>query len=394
MLKVLHLFDEYLPPSQIWAYHLLSNLKEVEVHIGAQYFWKNNFYPDHFTFTDQLNINLDQYATWGKRRLLVRAWLKLNQLFWTRSKLPIAYLLNYLKRNQIDLIHTHFGPVGCEFMELAKRSGLPYIVSFYGYDYQKLPTINPSYRTRYQQLFQQADLVLSEGPTAKQQLLQLGVPDSKAALAPLGVVLDQIPFIARKKQVFSLRLIQVASFTEKKGHLYSVQAFAEAIKTCPNMKLDLIGADRDGLSLQRVREFIESRDLGKHIRILDFVSFQELPSHLEGSDVFIHPSCVAQDGDTEGGAPVILLEAQASGLPIISTQHCDIPNVVADGNSGVLVPERNIEALVKAIKFFYAMDEQEYQLMSKKARRFISHNYDIRDSAQTLHQYYLKLAMH
>ena len=67
------------------------------------------------------------------------------------------------------------------------------------------------------------------------------------------------------------------------------------------------------------------------------------------ADLFLSPSITASNGDTEGGAPVAIIEAGASGLPVISTRHADIPEVVLDGHTGLLSPERNVHGLVAAI---------------------------------------------
>lgn len=386
--KVLHLFDEYLPPSQIWAYNLLRHLEGVEVHIGARYFWKQNFYDEAFQFTDPLGISYARFTKSRNRSFRERLWLKISQISMIRSNMFDNYLIDYVKLNRIDAIHVHFGPVGWEFMNIAKSCGLPYLVSFYGYDYQKLLKVNPVFRSRYQELFQEVDLVISEGPHAKAQLCHIGVPANKAVVSPLGVDLSQVPFVLRNKQAASLHLIQVASFTEKKGHLYTVQAFAKALQTCPNMKLDLIGRDRDGQSLRKVKELVEAEGIANKVTFMDFVPYEDLGNHLERSDVFIHPSCTAEDGDTEGGAPVILLEAQASGLPVISTKHCDIPSVVAVGKSALLVEERQVTALSEALKFFYHLDQDAYQQWSRAARQQVAENYDIKKSAGVLRQHY------
>lgn len=391
MLKVLNLFDEYLPPSQIWAYNLLSHLKEVEIHIAAKYYWKNNFYHPTFKFTEPLDPSFAKYTDSGNRSITKRLWLRLSKISLQRSYIHINYLADYIKCNKIDLIHAHFGPVGWDYLETSKRTGLPYLVSFYGYDYQKLPNVNPVYNGRYQKLFKHVELVLSEGPHAREQLINLGVPSAKAVVAPLGVNLNKIRFKRRVKQARSLRMIQVASFTEKKGHIYTIKAFAEALQACPNMQLELIGGDRDGHSLQKVKQLIEAKGLLDKVTVLDFVSFDDLSSHLDRCDVFIHPSCTAENGDTEGGAPVILLEAQASGLPIISTKHCDIPAVVLDGESGILVGERQTTELVDAIKYFYHLDQDHYQIMSRTARQFVTQHYDLEKNAEILYQYYRRV---
>jgi colanic acid/amylovoran biosynthesis glycosyltransferase len=85
------------------------------------------------------------------------------------------------------------------------------------------------------------------------------------------------------------------------------------------------------------------------------VEFAGMLPHLEvlrrltTATVLIHPSATAADGDSEGGAPTILLEAQAIGTPIVSTRHADIPHVVPPGPGVLLCAEHDVEALASAL---------------------------------------------
>jgi colanic acid/amylovoran biosynthesis glycosyltransferase len=107
--------------------------------------------------------------------------------------------------------------------------------------------------------------------------------------------------------------------------------------------------------------------------------------------VFIHPSCYSQNMDCEGGAPIVLLDAQATGLPVISTTHCDIPDEVSHGLTGLLSPEKDVESLAKSIEIFYHMGQDEYDEFSVRARLHVSRTYDIRSNAKKLRQLYQEI---
>ena len=107
--------------------------------------------------------------------------------------------------------------------------------------------------------------------------------------------------------------------------------------------------------------------------------------------MFIHPSREAADGDCEGGAPIVLLDAQATGLPAISTRHCDIPEEVLDGESGLLVSEGDTEALAHCIRTFYGMGQQEYDAFAHAGRAHVETCFDIRVNATSLRSIYEEL---
>ena len=114
------------------------------------------------------------------------------------------------------------------------------------------------------------------------------------------------------------------------------------------------------------------------------IPYSTLHQLLKTYDVFLHPSCHSRQGDCEGGAPIVLLDAQATGLPIISTRHCDIPNIVADQVCGILCDENSISNLSFAIERFYKMNSEEYRSFSENARLAVEANHRIQDCSRKL----------
>jgi colanic acid/amylovoran biosynthesis glycosyltransferase len=98
----------------------------------------------------------------------------------------------------------------------------------------------------------------------------------------------------------------------------------------------------------------------------------------------------AQDGDSEGGAPTVILEAQAAGMPVIATNHADIPNIVVPGQSALLSNERDVEGLVKNIAHLLDHPEQ-WEIMGKEGRAFVEKFHDIKKEAEALEQKYRSL---
>jgi len=111
---------------------------------------------------------------------------------------------------------------------------------------------------------------------------------------------------------------------------------------------------------------------------------------MQQGDLFVHPSVVAADGASEGGAPTTILEAQALGMPVLSTYHCDIPNVTVPGQSALLVPERDSKALAQALRSLLDHPEN-WEGMGRAGREHIERFHNIDKEVPALESRYLRL---
>ncbi len=391
-LKILHLFNSYLPQTENWAFRLVKNLPDVEIHVGAHHYLKNNFYEPGFHFIDNyfdglrnLNRHLNKK---NPGEFLQKLFIKAIPFIFGKTENLFA---NYAKSNKIDLLHAHFADVGWQFLKVAQKTGIPYVISFYGWDYEKLPFTKPEFAGYFNILFQKAHGFICEGTHGAGIIKQLGCPKEKIHIVHLGVQPDEIPVHKRIKKSGELKLVQIASFTEKKGQIHAVKAFAEALKTCPDMHLTFVGGNNGSTAKAEVEKFIAAQRLTQNIKILDPIDFSQLHGFLKDYHVFIHPSCYAADRDCEGGAPIVLLDAQATGMPVIATTHCDIPEEVIHGQTGLLSQEINVNDLTVNIKAFYEMDNDNYQRYAQLARMHIERQYDISRNAEELIKVYQQI---
>ena len=90
--------------------------------------------------------------------------------------------------------------------------------------------------------------------------------------------------------------------------------------------------------------------------------------------IFLSPSVTAHDGDTEGGAPVILIELSATGMPIVSSFHCDIPEVIPHRKSGLLTKERDVDGLAENL-LWYINNPEKWEPMTRFGRAHVERNY-------------------
>lgn len=378
-MNVLHCFHSYLKTTENWAFSLIRNLPDTKCFIASKHFEKCNFYDSAFTYLEfPLRKITPQSGGWLEKRYNRFAHKMIRRFY------P-AFLGHYA--SEAELIHSHFSFVGWDYRKLALKMNVPHIISFYGFDYEWMPHNEPKWLDRYRLLFEQADLFLCEGEHGARILEKSGCPTHKIEVCRLGVECAQIPCFDRQKVAGELHLLQIASLTEKKGHRYTVEAFVTALEKCPEMTLTIIGGDSEGIKARLLQQ-IPPDLLGTRIFFIDRIDFSQLHNFMKNYHLFIHPSCYSEGRDCEGGAPVVLLDAQATGMPVVATTHCDIPSVVCDGFSGLLAAEKDTTALVNFINRFYAMGQDEYSRFSASARLHVEQHYDVRKNAVELKRIY------
>lgn len=379
-MKVLHCFKTYLKPSQVWVYNLIKHLPDVQNVIACEKFLHTNFYSKQFAYVDYPEKIMNVSSS-GFIKKIINFILGVLRLFY----------FNYIAMNhKVHIIHAHFGMVGWNNIELAKKMKCKYVVSFYGYDYEYKPFIDPSWIKKYKKMWSLADMFVCEGNHGKKLLQKYGCPEKKIHVNRLGVDVNSIRYYKRTKKTKELALVQVASFVPKKGHLDTLGAVAKAIECCPGIRLTLVGGDPQGYKKVILEEVVRL-NLEKNVETIDHIDFGLLHQFLNGFHTFIHPSRYTEEMDCEGGAPVVLLDAQATGMPVISTYHCDIPEEVLNDVTGKLVEEKNQIALSNAIKAFYDMGQKEYDQYAKSARIHVETEYDIIKNSKKLKSMYESL---
>ncbi len=385
--RILHLFGTYLPNTENWAYNLIRHIPESNIFIAANQY-NENFQDEQFHFyRHSFSALEDRYVQLDKKKPIQLAQKIYYRLF-KYPRLLLRGIKRFAKENKIELIHIHFANVAWFYHAIASDLNVPMVISFYGWDYEKLPHLYPEYQDRFKILFAKASAIICEGPHGAKILEKAGCPKEKIKIVRLGVQTNQIPFVKRTKKAAELKLIQLASFTQKKGHIYSVKAFHLALKECPNMHLTLVGGEREDGRQAHIIQYIKKHRLQKKISILSSIDYSTLHSFLADFQVFIQPSCYADDFDCEGGAPIAILDAQATGMPIIATTHCDIPMEVIDDETGLLSPEKDAAGIRESISRFYEMEQVEYDGFAQAARRHVEAEFEVEKNAEQLGRTY------
>jgi len=211
-------------------------------------------------------------------------------------------------------------------------------------------------------------LFLCEGTHGAGLLERQGCPQEKIGVSRLAVRSASIQPVAKEKRPGELRLIQIATMSEKTGHRYTLEAFLAALEDCPGMHLTFVGADMPNNQVS-IGSWLKARtrEAGAEdkVTLIPRIPFDRLHSYLSAFHVFIHPSVYAENRDSEGGAPIVLLDAQATGMPVIATTHCDIPDEVIYERTGLLAVERYVSETAAHIRRFYEMRQEEYRFATR-----------------------------
>jgi colanic acid/amylovoran biosynthesis glycosyltransferase len=257
--------------------------------------------------------------------------------------------LRVLRRTGASLIHAHFGPEGCDAIKLAEAAGIPLITTFYGYD-ANLPWRSPEWKSRYRELFARGALFLAEGPALARRVEQLGCPPEKIRVQRLGVEIEKYPSVSRTLgRGEPLRILVAGRVVEKKGMPDAIRAIGHAARQGANVRVTIFGdSDRTESSMRQKQEVLRAIDefgLSDRVTMMGMRPLEELRRAYYDHHVFLSPSVLSADGDSEGGAPVTIIEAAATGMTVVATRHDDIPNVITHGRSGLLADEHDVPQL-------------------------------------------------
>lgn len=298
--------------------------------------------------------------------------------------LKTIYVLNFLRKEKIDILHCHFGPngvLGAFLKDVGIVSRL--IVTFHGSDINSYPKrygVNV-----YQHLYQQTDLITANTNFTKSKIVQNGCPDNKIVILPVGLKIDDYPMMNKgNRRSRPFELLTVARLEEKKGHIYVLHAIKKIIETKGgDIKYHLVGS---GSWEDKLKKEVDALKIANCIFFHGFCNRDEIFSLYENANLFILASVTASNGDMEGQG-LVLQEAQAVGLPVLTTWHNGIPDGVKNDVSGFLVPEKDSEALAEKILYFMENPHKSHE-MGKAGRAFVQGKYDIPILTKQLLGYY------
>jgi len=269
-----------------------------------------------------------------------------------------------------DVILCQFGPLGVQYNKL-RNQGLisgKIVTCFRGMDASAILKNRSSF---YYDLFQTGDLFLPVSNHFKIRLLDFGCPAGKVHVLYSGIDIDKFSckwdktnYMHKEKSVITI--VTVARLDTKKGYEYGLRAIAMLIKKHPNLQYIIVG---DGSLLDDLTRHVKTLGIQKNVHFMGKKSHDEIPKILKKSDIFLLPSITSYSGNEEG-VPVSLMEAMSVGLPVVSTYHAGIPELIEHNKNGFLVQEKNIKALTDTLEFLVEHPE-EWPTIGLQARMHI-----------------------
>lgn len=286
-----------------------------------------------------------------------------------------------------DLVHAHFGVGAVYARPFARRHRLPLVVTFHGYDVPLLSSparwlpAHLRYALLGPRVLQEMTLGLCASSELQDMLVALGVPATRLRVHRLGVDLSRFRPATREPGPF--RVVMIGRFVEKKGFEYGIEAFAAVARDHPALELTLVG---DGARAGALRRRVAELGMSERVRFTGPLPPEAVAGLLSRSHVLLAPSVVDRKGNRESGL-IVVKEAGASEVVAIGTRHGGIPEIIEDGVTGYLVPERDSAALAERLRLV-AGEPALRDRLGRAAREKMLRDYDVRARVRTLEERY------
>jgi colanic acid/amylovoran biosynthesis glycosyltransferase len=275
------------------------------------------------------------------------------------------------------LVHAHFAPDGLRALRLARGLGVPLVTSLRGYDVSRSNAAMLGsgrlswmrYALFHRRLMREGDLFLAVSEALRGKAIARGFPAERVLTHYNGVDLDLFPAGPGGDGL----ILYVGRLVEKKGLRTLLRAAAGL-----DAELVIIGEGPLRAELERLA-------VGR-VRFVGQQSREEVAGWMRRATLLAAPSVTARDGDAEG-LPNVVVEAAASALPAVGTDHAGIPEAIVEGETGFLVPERDHEALAARLTTLLA-DRALRDRMGAAARAFACRRFDVARQIERLEEIY------
>lgn len=273
-----------------------------------------------------------------KGSILIKHGTFKRKLGFISDNIRIESLKKSLKKNKIDVVFAHYGPTGEAVANLCKALNIPLVVHFHGYDASIGDVILKN--NNYKNVFKYAKTIIAVSKEMVKDLMSLGCDEKKIIYNPC---VSNPVFYDVKPKYNTQQFVAVGRFTDKKAPYYTILAFSKVVKTFPEATLIMAGK---GELLNTCKNLVNYLGLSQSIKFVGVIDRHRLLVLFKESLAFIQHSITASNGDKEG-TPVAIVEASAAGLPVVSTYHAGISDVILNEKTGLLSKEHDINTMVK-----------------------------------------------
>jgi colanic acid/amylovoran biosynthesis glycosyltransferase len=365
----------FLKPEMLHIYRQVTGLQRYQTFIVA----KERTSAERFPFAD-----IEMVPRKPRKNFIRRFWLKHVR------KLPALYyrgemqgLMKIFRRRDADLMHIYFGHTGVHLLPFIKGWGKPSVVSFHGADVMPRQH-QPAYDGQLRELLRVTPLLLARSLSLAERLKDLGCAPEKIRINRTGIPLEQYPLEDRRTpENGEWHFVQACRLIPKKGIATALRAFAGFRRTYPRARFSLAG---EGPMKREIEELARDLGIAEAVELRGFLGQAELARLYGEAHFFVHPSEMTADQNQEG-VPNSMLEAMATGLPVLATLHGGIPEAVETGRTGLLVPERDDAGLLHAMLELAGQPDRAFA-MGRAASQSVRLEFEQRKQIEKLEAYY------
>lgn len=302
-------------------------------------------------------------------RILLRAFSRRRYRTGVTSGKTVLFL-NAFSRLRFDLLYAHFGPNGLSGAFLKDIGVAPRLaVAFHGSDINTYP--KRFGEDVYSYMFTRCDLVTANTTFTAGKVMSAGATKEQLTIVPESLRTDDYPARTWTPKHNGFRVLTVGRMVEKKGHRYVLEAISTLREVIPGLRYRMVG---DGSLRRSLEAQAEALGIADICDLLGAQTADVVRREYAQCDIFVLASVTAAGGDMEGQG-LVLQEAQAMGVPVVSTYHNGIPDGVLEGETGILVPEGDAEGLHRAIESLWR-DPERIAAMGRRAVEFVRERYD------------------
>jgi colanic acid/amylovoran biosynthesis glycosyltransferase len=365
----------FLKPEMLHIYRQVTGLQRYQTFIVA----KERTSAERFPFPD-----IEMVPRKPRKNFIRRFWLKHVR------HLPALYyrgemqgLMKIFRRRRADLMHIYFGHTGVHLLPFIKGWGKPSVVSFHGADVMPREH-QPEYEAQLRELLRVTPLVLARSHSLAERLRELGCPDGKIRINRTGIPLGDYALEERRMpENGEWHFVQACRLIPKKGIATALKAFAGFHAQYPRARFTLAG---EGPMKREIEEMARGLGIFEAVELRGFLVQADLARLYGEAHFFVHPSEMTADMNQEG-VPNSMLEAMATGLPVLATLHGGIPEAVENGTAGILVPERDDAGLLHAMLELAGAPERAFG-MGRAASESVRRNFEQGKQIEKLEGYY------
>jgi len=287
-------------------------------------------------------------------------------------------LRRWLRSSNVDVAFCEYLHIASAVADACRRLSIPIIAHAHGYDVASA-SHHPGRRALYQRTLPLMDAIIVVSESMKERVCAFGVSAERVHVVPCGAVVRSTPRVHIDSTPHTI--VAVGRLIAKKGPIFLLEAFRQVLHSGIDARLIVVG---DGPFREPMEQFLRATGLDQRTQLVGDIEHEAVRDHLRAADVFVQHSVTAANGDEEG-LPVSIVEAMAEGVPVVSTIHAGIPEVVQDAKTGFLVMPGDVAGMARRIVQLLN-DSALRSAMGLAGRRRISERFSLEKQLRELRQ--------